>query len=283
MKKVEICDTHNDFLTELDTDEFTSYIAKCKKNNVKVICASFWSTEWEEEKILDEVLLRANILRFLSPEFLLHIEDLWWVKDEERLEFLLELKPFSCSLTWNNRNLLAGGTNAEGGLTKTGEECLERLGEAGIVVDLAHLNRKSFWQVSKNFEKNLYCSHTGFYGVKRHKRNLTDEQIDAIVESNGFVGLFFYDKCVKTGEGECGIFDIVKNLKYFTSRWGFDNIGIGTDFYGIENYPAGLKSYDGFKNLAEELKKEGFSEIQIEKIFYKNFLKFVERSKRKNF
>lgn len=280
MRKLKICDTHNDFLTELEPCEFESYISGCKASGVKRICASYWSTRREKPK--EELLGRSELLRNLDSDFLLHIEDLWWVKDEKDLKFLTEMKPFSCSLTWNGSNVLAGGCGSKAGLSQWGKCCLEKLVENEITVDVAHLNRKSFWQVAKIVKDNIYCSHAGFYGVRRQERNLTDKQIDFIVRSNGFVGLFFFDKCVqgrnnKNGARPFGVDDIVQNLRYFSDRWGFDNIGIGTDFYGIDNPPQGLDDYGGFEKLFAILKKAGFSERQIEKIFYQNFEDFLTR------
>lgn len=288
MKNIRICDTHNDFLTELKVCEIEDYINRCEECGVEIISASYWSSEREEAKIEEELTNRSNALRLASKNYLLHIEDLWWVKNKEKLKFLLDLKPFSCSLTWNFDNALAGGSKESGGLTMWGERCLKELIESGIAVDLAHLNRKSFYQVARLLKNKLYCSHTGFYGVKRHKRNLTDKQIDMIVKSGGFIGLFFYDKCLqangkveslskmnraslKLGGGQFNIDDIVKSLNYFTLRWGFDNIGIGSDFYGIENYPKGLENYEDFPNLLNALVKEGYNLNQIDKIFYTNF------------
>ncbi len=284
MRKFLICDTHNDFLTELPLGEIKPYMERCKESGVDVLCSSYWSTRRDEDKIREELLERAELLNSFDRNFFLHIEDLWWVKNEDALRFLLGLKPFSCSLTWNDENCLAGGTNAECGLTDWGKHCLELLLENGIAVDVAHLNRKSFWETVKLLKGKVYCSHTGFYGVKRHRRNLTDKQLDYIVRSGGFVGLFFFDKCVqietknkKETRLHFGVDDIVKNLLYFTKHWGFDNIGFGTDFYGIDTYPLGLVDYADFGKLVDAMKNAGFSENQIDKIFYSNFKDFLER------
>lgn len=276
---IKICDTHNDFLTELPLSEIPSYINFCKEASVENLCASYWSSKRNEKDIQSELLERNNLLKTLNKNFLLHIEDLWWVKNEEKLKFLLNLKPFSCSLTWNDENCIAGGTNSTQNLTLWGKYCLKQLVDRKIQIDLAHLNRKSFYSVARILKDNLYCSHTGFYGMKKHKRNLTDKQIDLIVKSKGFVGLFFFDKCTKVSNSKeaFGIQDIVQNLKYFTSRWGFDNIGIGSDFYGIDNFPVNLENYERFYRLEEELQIAGFYPQQINKIFYKNFEDFLRR------
>ena len=261
MNKLKICDTHNDFLTELSPCDFANYINNCKQSGVEILCASYWSSRRNEKLIEDELIERTKILRSLSSNYLLHIEDLWWVKNTKKLDFLLSIKPFSCSLTWNNTNTLAGGTNEKGNLRRWGKECLEKLNSEGILIDLAHLNFESFKSVSQTLKENLYCSHTGFYGLKRHRRNLTDKQIDKIVDSNGFIGLFFFDKCIKVSSVKetFTISDIASNLNYFTSRWGFDNIGIGSDFYGIDNYPINLKDYKDFSKLFDALLSRGYT------------------------
>lgn len=280
MENIKICDTHNDFLTEIEPQNFQYYIGNCKRSGVETICSSYWSSKREECRIEEELLERTNALREADSNFLLHIEDLWWVKDEEKLEFLLKLKPFSCSLTWNDSNLLAGGTNGEGRLSEWGSFCLKKLTENGVIIDLAHLNRESFDDVGKLLKNNLYCSHTGFYGVKKHKRNLTDRQIEKIVNSDGFVGLFFFDKCLKTERrANFDVETIADNIIYFTSRWGFECLGIGSDFYGIEDYPNGLVDYADFGNLYQCLDKRGLTMSQIEKIFYKNFENFLSKIK----
>ena len=107
---------------------------------------------------------------------------------------------------------------------------------------------------------------------------MTDKQIEKIVDSGGFVGLFFFEDCIKNKKRlSFDIFDIATNIKYFTNHWGFENLGIGTDFYGIEKYPMGLESYDGFETLKNAMEREGFSKKQIEKIFYQNFENFIMR------
>lgn len=278
MEELKICDTHNDFFTELSKDEISKYLKQIKMSGVQKVCASYWSSKKDEECIKSVLLEKADVLNGFSDIALLHLEDLWWVKSETELMFLKRLKPFSCSLTWNGANNMAGGVGSDVGLSRWGERVLSELNEAGVVIDLAHLNRKSFWQVAKFLDAPLYCSHTGFYGVKRKERNLSDKQIDAIVESGGFVGLFFFSDCIQVGTKK--VFDsqdVILNLKYFTSRWGFDNIGFGTDFFGVEKLPLEMSGYGDFAKLKTEMRKAAFSAEQIDKIFFQNFEEFLSR------
>ena len=59
-------------------------------------------------------------------------------------------------------------------------------------------------------------------------------------------------------------------------KFGVNNIGIGSDFYGTENLPINLKSYDDFDNLIQLFFKNGYNENDIQKIFFNNFLNFVK-------
>ncbi len=270
--KFPICDTHNDFLTELEIDKIPEYVKTCKKQNVKTICASYWSSKKDKNSIFDDIKNRFEIATIFAPEYLLHIEDLWFVQNKKDLQKLIDLRPFSCSLTWNGENDLAGGIGSSKALSKFGKECVLTLFKNNILIDTAHLNQKSFLQVTNILPKNIYCSHTGFCGIKNHNRNLTDEQISKIVKSDGFVGLFFFDKCIQTTTN-FSMQDICDNLRYFTNKFGFDNIGFGTDFFGIEKYPNNLKNYKNMQKLAIFLEKT-YKISQIEKIFYKNFESF---------
>ncbi len=278
MNSFFICDCHNDFLTELDFESIKQYLNLCNNENVKVLCSSFWTSKMNKAYIKKQIGERAELLKENSNSWLFHVEDMWWVENKRELADLLKLKPFSCSLTWNDWNLLAGGAFSEGELTNWGRFCTEKLLQNGTIIDTAHLNRKSFYQVADIIKKNIYCSHTAFYGYKRHKRNLTDKQIELIVNSNGFIGLYFYHKALKLN-GDFSCQDIVQNLKYFTSRWGSDNIGIGSDFYGIDVYPKDLKGYQNFDKLYCAMKEGGFSSSEIDKIFYQNFINFMSRVK----
>ncbi len=275
---IKICDAHNDFLTEIDSKNYNFYLNKCKKYGVKKLSASFWDTNLSYRDIKSKLEAIKPFIEENKDVLLLHIEDLHWLKDKESLNFLLSCHPFSCSLTWNDKNALASGSKSHGGLTKWGKHCLKMLLKNNIAVDLSHLNRCSFYQVANIVKDNLYCSHTGFCGVVKHKRNLTDKQIETIVKSNGFIGLFFFDECISKSK-VASIADIVNNIKYFTSRYGYDNIGFGADFYGISHYPEKLEDYKDFKSLYNALLCNGFSIHQIEKLFYKNYLDFLKRLK----
>lgn len=277
---MKICDCHNDFFGELKKDELQNYIDTCQNAGVQFLSGSYWTTKKECE-ILEDIALRKAVIN--EPKcFALHIEDLGFIRDENELEKLIKLKPFSCSLTWNFDNKFAGGSHGEQGLTKLGENVIKKLENNHILFDLAHLNKRSFFE-AQNISKNPpYISHTGFCFVCDNKRNMDKSQIDFVVKNNGFIGMFFYDKlsmAKNTDLARFSVKNIAENFARFVDSFGCENIGFGSDFFGIENPPKNLENYSQFQNLINELENLGMSGEEIDKIFYKNFQNFLSKCK----
>ena len=79
-------------------------------------------------------------------KFFLSVEDLGFIKTEQDLKKLIDLRPISVTLTWNEANQFAGGANSNKKLTKLGIETIKLLEEKDVLIDTAHLSRKSFNQ-----------------------------------------------------------------------------------------------------------------------------------------
>lgn len=276
---MNICDCHNDFFGELDKEHLQEYVNTCENSGVSFLSGSYWTTkkDWD---IFEDIRARKKKIAD-QKSFVLHIEDLGFLKDEQDIEKLLKINPFSCSLTWNFDNDFAGGSYGENKLTKKGEKLIKNLQKNNILIDFAHLNKKSFFDVANLIEKPPYISHTGFCFVRDDKRNLDDEQIRFIVENNGFLGMFFYDKLnAKTDaiKNDFSVKNIAKNIAGFVERFGNNNLGIGSDFFGIEAPPKNLENYKHFQNLHDELKVLGMSENDISKIFCDNFQTYLKNN-----
>lgn len=273
---MEICDCHNDFFGELAPNNLQPYIDQCNSCGVKFLSGAFWTTK-KRGDINEEIRLRLS--KISNPKcFALHIEDLGFVDCENKLKKLIDLKPFSCSLTWNFDNQFAGGSYGENGLSKEGKNLIKILEKNNIIFDRAHLNKKSFFDGNIVSHKPPYISHSGFCFVCDDKRNLDDEQIDFVVKNDGFVGMFFYDKLsMKKNQNlrDFSVENVANNLVRFIDKFGCDNIGIGSDFFGIENPPKNLENYMHFSNLISQLKMLGMNQENVEKIYYKNFQHFL--------
>ena len=203
------------------------------------------------------------------------VEDLYFFTPDNDDE-LLRYSPVYCSLTWNYDNALAGGAYGDGGLTELGRETVEFLNKNKIAVDAAHLNRKSFYEVAERAERFI-DSHTFISDLFKHPRNISFSMIDIIVRGGGLVGL----TPVRSFMGNnADLNSYVRGIDVFLQRFGDDNLCIGTDFNGSVDFPYELKSYDGFRQVEEYLLKSGYSNKTVDKIFYKNAVKFFALGER---
>ena len=94
-------------------------------------------------------------------------------------------------LTWNEENLLATGVRGDPqkGLSLLGWRAVRRMRELGMVVDVSHLNDGGFWDVMKLARGPVIASHSNCRALCDVRRNLTDDQLRAIRDTGGVVGL----------------------------------------------------------------------------------------------
>ena len=132
--------------------------------------------------------------------------------------------------------------------------------------------------LSKVTTKPIFCSHTAFYGVNQHSRNLKDYQLKMIVDSGGLVGLCLVSDFIN-GTKRCSVRDIISQIDYFACKFGIENLAIGTDFYGTNHLPKSINDYpDLILNLSLGLGKLGYTEKSLSKIFFENANEFLLKS-----
>ena len=250
---MKFIDLHNDAITELSPKRFAKYIKKADKIGVEKIFISVWTTEMKDP--LEQIRHYSKVIKDLDMrvELLLHIEDLWFI-NENNIEELISLAPYSVGLVWNDKNNLASGSYADGNLTELGAFIVKELVKNDIQIDLAHLNKSSFWDVInilKDEGKQPLCSHTCFEEIHPHPRNIDREQIQAIVDSGGLIGLTLVPEFL-TDKKHATVDDVKKHLDYFMQNFGDKNIAFGTDFFGTRDLSKGLKNYSQLKKFLRE-------------------------------
>ena len=179
--------------------------------------------------------------------------------------------------TWNRENELGFGhaLNKTEGLKPFGIECIKKMDELGMIIDVSHLNEAGFWDVHNIGTRPYMASHSNAYSILEHSRNLNDAQIMAIVERGGIIGFNMYKPFVSTKK-TATINDIMAHFKHWIDIGAGDHIGLGCDFDGIDEMPEGITDVSSLKILAEELKKE-FDEETSFKIMEGNFYDFFKR------
>ena len=190
------------------------------------------------------------------------------------------------TLTWNYENDLAypnkvdmntgiSMPETEHGLKKKGIEFVELMEEIGMAVDVSHLGDAGFWDVAEIMKKPFAASHSNARAIAGHTRNLTDEMIRTMAERGGVMGINYCPVFLDDREdgGTSRISAMVRHIKHIRNVGGIECIGLGADFDGISG-TLEIDSPSAVHLLEEALYRNGFTQTEVEKIFYRNVLRF---------
>lgn len=191
--------------------------------------------------------------------------------DLMKLRQLYRLGVLSIGLTWNNANLCADGAGEPrgGGLTLFGKEVVQSNNEHGVLTDVSHLSEKGFWDVMKLAEYP-FASHSNASALCEHPRNLKDDQVKAMFDRGGHIHVVFYPPFIN-GNQTAEIWELIRHIDHLCSLGGVKQIGLGSDFDGMDFYTNGLNNSSDFPVLINELLKT-FSEEEVRGFAYQNFL-----------
>lgn len=79
------------------------------------------------------------------------------------------------------------------GLTDFGREVVRRMNELGMIIDVSHASPEAVDEILKVTTDPVIASHSCVRALCDHNRNLTDEQIKAIVANGGVIGINFWN------------------------------------------------------------------------------------------
>ncbi len=121
------------------------------------------------------------------------------------------------------------GRQDDQGLTAFGHSVVEKCEELGVLVDLAHVNKRGYMDACALAKKPPIVSHTGVLGAFEHWRNIDDEQLRAIADKGGCVGVIFCPRYL----GGDGLEPVVRHMKHIISVVGEDAVALGSDWDGF--------------------------------------------------
>lgn len=161
------------------------------------------------------------------------------------------------------------------GLTDFGIEYIQEMERLGMIIDVSHLNDAGFYDVLKYTSKPFVASHSNARTVCPMARNMSDDMILELAKRGGVMGINFCGDFLAWHDRQNGpsrIADMVKQIQYIKNLAGIDVIGLGTDFDGIHS-ELEIQDASQIGKLAKTLMEAGFTEEEVEKIFYKNVLR----------
>ena len=194
----------------------------------------------------------------------------------------------SLGLVWSRPNVFGSGVpfkfpydpNTGTGLTEAGKSLVHKCNDMGIIIDLTHINEKGFFDVAKISKAPLVVSHANVHSICPSTCNLIDAQIDAVGNSGGVIGVNF--DIINTRPDGKLITDtplrfIIQHIDYLVGRIGINHVAFGSDFDGAQ-MPKDLKSAADLPKLIDALRKNGYSDEDLAKITYKNWLRVIKET-----
>lgn len=180
-------------------------------------------------------------------------------------------------ITWNYANWAADGVleARNGGFSAKGKKFVKECNHLGILLDVSHLAEAGFWQLMELSQAPVLASHSNTFELCPHPRNLSNEQIKAIITKKGMMGLTFVPWFVKSVNPQ--ISDLLLHIDHVCALGGENQLGFGSDFDGIEIFMPNLEHVGQYDNLANELLKK-YPAVLVEKLLFGNWMSFLQRS-----
>jgi membrane dipeptidase len=163
------------------------------------------------------------------------------------------------------------GRRDDAGLTPWGRELVLKCGDLGVLVDLAHINKRGFLDACALSRLPPIVSHTGVLGAFEHWRNIDDEQLRAVADRGGVVGVIFCPRYL----GADGLEPVVKHMLHVLDVVGEDVPALGSDWDGFIVPTGPLRDPTGLPLLTEALLAAKVPERVIGKILRHNVLRVL--------
>jgi membrane dipeptidase len=201
--------------------------------------------------------------------------------DLGNLEWYYQQGLRSIGIVWSRPNAFGWGVpfaypsspDTGPGLTPAGKDLVSDCNRLGIVVDLAHLNEKGFWDAAGLTTAPLIVTHSAVHALTPKSRNLTDQQLDAVAASNGVVGITFARYDVATSgslKGDVPLSETVRHIQYMVQRMGIAHVAFGSDFDGTQISDE-MGDVTGLPRLLDLLRDAGLDETALRKLAHENW------------
>ena len=261
---------------------------------------------------IERIVKAHKIAAFLTIEGGHAIDD-----DLRVLRMYYHLGIRSMTLTHARNNNWADSANdtpAHNGLTDFGKEVVREMNRLGMLVDLAHVSDKTFYDALAVTTKPVIVSHSSMRAISNVARNVTDDMLRALAKNGGVIGICFGMGFINPRDAEAlrsateteaeapsltgraldqyaaenaqklfgerakvvaTVEDVADHIDHAVKIAGIDHVGIGSDFDGIAATANDLEDVSKMPALVAVLLKRGYSETDLKKILGENHLRVV--------
>jgi len=220
----------------------------------------------------------------------------------DRVDVLYGLGVRCMGLTYTKRNHIGDGQveKTDSSISEFGYQVVERMNKLGMIIDLAHAGRQTSLDVIEASKDPVMITHAGMKALNPTPRLKTDEEVKALAEKGGIIGIEAAPNILSSNEKQ-GINDLLNHVDYVVNLVGVDHVGIGTDtLFGdhvalhhkimeilglhhilkgkiMAEYMQGIENPSEWLNVTRGLVARGYSDQEIQKIIGGNALRVLER------
>ncbi|HEX3988063.1 MAG TPA: membrane dipeptidase [Verrucomicrobiae bacterium] len=184
--------------------------------------------------------------------------------------------------------IYAGGTDSTGGFTARGRELLAEMQRLGMILDVTHLTDEGFWEALKIYSGPIWASHHNCRALTPHQRQLSDDQIRALIERDAVIGAaldgwmlvpdWIRGKTTPESRG-LRLESVVEHVDHICQIAGNSrHVGLGSDLdggFGKEQSPSDMETIADVRRLPELIRQRGGSEDDARNFAHGNFLRFL--------
>ena len=265
-----------------------------------------WRRWMEDDDRLLEINESSDFEQFPAPGKLgvvIHFQNTLPLADDlANYESFYRLGLRMVQLCYNRTNQVGDGClePGDGPLSSFGRQVVKEMNRLGMVVDLSHTGRRTTFDAMRLSSSPPVFSHSNPKGLCSNRRNIDDEQIKAVADVGGLIGINAYPAFVKQGGKGATVADLVDHIDYLVDLIGPDHVGLGLDFcelspeihaemiasgeWSIEDYPddsgtypIGLETPAQIPNITSELNKRGYSSDAMAGILGHNWIDLFKR------
>jgi membrane dipeptidase len=178
--------------------------------------------------------------------------------DLDRLDMFYRLGVRIIQPTYNGRNLIGDGCLEPGnaGLSRFGRQVIERMNSLGILLDLSHCGQRTTAEGIEASKVPMAITHSGCRALVDIPRNKRDDELRAMADKGGVVGIYFMPFLRASGQPTST--DAILHIEHAINVCGEDHVGIGTD-----GLLSAIEVNDAYKNAhladVEQRRKLGIS------------------------
>lgn len=185
----------------------------------------------------------------------------------------------------------AQGTDARGGIGKTGRALLKEMERLNIILDATHLCDESFWEALENFNGSIWASHNNCRSLVPHHRQFSDEQLKELIQRGAVIGGVMdawmlvpnWVRGVSTPQSaNCTLEKLIDHMDHICQLAGNTlHVGIGSDLdgaFGKEQSPLEIETIADLQKIPTLLSQRGYKKEDVENITSRNWIRFLRRA-----